>query len=216
MLKPVSRTNLPTVPNDACISIVKRFEGLGDGDLTTVNLDPYMDSVGVWTIGWGHALKQMGAGGLLRGEGLKAQALAMYCGGITKEQACVLLGADLIDAAADVARWLNLYVFPGNKDFTLTNNQHGALTSWFFNLGYKIETLESTLLKRVKAGRWMEVQAEFGKWRMAGGKVERGLVYRRECEAVLFGTPDDEDAEAAIERALKRVRAAKKADGGVV
>lgn len=210
MVKPVSRSNLPTYPNAACESIVKRFEGLGDGDKSTANLDPYMDGVGVWTIGWGHALKHTGTGKLVRGEPQRAQAKALYPNGITLEEAGVLLRADLMDACADVSRWLNLYVFPGNPGFTLTNNQHGALTSWFFNLGYKEATLSSTLLKRVRAGRWAEAQAEFAKWRLAGGKVEKGLVYRRECEAVLFGTPDDEeDVEGVIERTLKRVRAAK-------
>lgn len=209
MLKPVSKTNLPKHPNAAGVSIVKRFEGLGDGDPSTVNLDPYMDSAGVWTIGWGHALKHTGTGKLVRGEPQRNQALALYPNGITKDEAEVLLTADLMDAAADVARWLNLYVFPGNPAFILTNNQHGALTSWFFNLGYKDETVGSTLLKRVRAGRWMEAQGEFGKWRMSGGKVEKGLVYRRACEAALFATPDDEDAEAVIEKTLKRLRAAK-------
>lgn len=212
MYRPVSRLNLPLVPNDACVSLVKRFEGLGDGDPTTVELDPYLDCVGVWTIGWGHALKQNGD--LLRGEGNRAAAKAMYPRGITKEAAENLLRADLMDAAADVNRWLNLYVFPTNKEFTLTNNQHGALASWFFNLGYKDETVNSTLLRRVRAGRWMEAQEEFGKWRLAGGKVSEGIVKRRACEAAVFGLPDGEDAEAMIELVLKRFAAVKK--GGVM
>jgi len=38
------------------LGIIKKFEGLEDGDPTTVNLDPYVCPGGVWTIGWGHAI----------------------------------------------------------------------------------------------------------------------------------------------------------------
>lgn len=206
--RPVSRANLPTTPNDACRDLVKRFEGIADGNPKTVNLDPYMDSVGVWTIGWGHALSQNGE--LLRGEGKRAAAQAMYPAGITMGEAETLLSADLMTGAADVNRWLGERVFPTDSGFTLTNNQHGALCSWFFNLGYKHDTVNSTLLKRVRARKWAEAQAEFPHWRLAGGKVNPGIVIRRACEAAMFGVPDGEDVGAVVESVVARMRAARR------
>lgn len=38
--------------NQAGLDLIKSFEGILDGDPTTVNLDPYLDPVGIWTIGF--------------------------------------------------------------------------------------------------------------------------------------------------------------------
>ena len=34
------------------VDIIKRFEGILDGDPSTVNLEPYLCPAGYWTIGW--------------------------------------------------------------------------------------------------------------------------------------------------------------------
>jgi lysozyme len=46
--------------NQAGLDLVKGFEGIPDGNPETVNIDPYLDPVQIWTIGWGHAIRQNG------------------------------------------------------------------------------------------------------------------------------------------------------------
>ena len=72
---------LRDVPQDA-IELIKAFEGIPDGDPSTVGLDAYICPAGVWTIGWGHAI--MDGGAQLTGPGNKARARALpnsfWCG----------------------------------------------------------------------------------------------------------------------------------------
>lgn len=70
----------------------------------------------------------------------------------------------------------------------LNENQHGALTSFTFNLGAG-NLKKSTLLKKLNAGDYAGAAAEFGKWNKAGGKVLAGLTKRRAAERKLFETP---------------------------
>ena len=79
--------------NQAGLDLIKSFEGIPDGDPTTVNLDPYLDPVGIWTIGWGHAIRD--SRGFLRGKENKRRAFSLYSGGLTLGQAEALLRADL-------------------------------------------------------------------------------------------------------------------------
>ena len=162
--------------NDAGLELVKSFEGIPDGDPTTVNIDPYLDPIGIWTIGWGHAIR-VGAN-YLRGKENRKAAMDLYPGGIRKEQAEHLLRGDLMDACRDVESL---------ADISLTDNQFGALVSFTFNLG-RGNLAKSTLLRKLNAGDYSGAEAEFPKWNKAGGKVLRGLVARRAAEAALFET----------------------------
>ncbi len=60
-----------------------------------------------------------------------------------------------------------------------------ALIDFTFNLGAGA-LKGSTLRKRVNDGDWDAVPAELRKWSRGGGRVLRGLVLRREAEAVLI------------------------------
>ena len=86
--------------NDATVDLIKSFEGIPDGDPSTVNLDPYLDPIGIWTIGWGHAISNGNA--FLRGPANRAFAKSLYPGGLTQEQAEALLRSDLMDTGKDV------------------------------------------------------------------------------------------------------------------
>jgi len=66
-----------------------------------------------------------------------------------------------------------------------TPDRLAALIDFAFNLGAS-NLAASTLRKRVNAGRWADVPAEFRKWNRGGGRVLRGLVLRREAEAALI------------------------------
>jgi lysozyme len=85
--------------NQAGLQLIESFEGL--------RLNSYQDSVGVWTIGYGHTL------------GVKPGQT------ITQQQAQAFLQQDLGVAEAAVNR----------LGLTLTGNQFAALVSFTFNLG---------------------------------------------------------------------------------
>jgi lysozyme len=67
-----------------------------------------------------------------------------------------------------------------------TPERLAALIDFAFNLGVG-RLAASTLRKRVNAGRWADLPAEFRKWNRGGGLVLRGLVLRREAEVALIG-----------------------------
>lgn len=163
--------------NDATVHLIKQFEGVCDGDPTTVNLDPYLDPIGIWTVGWGHAIASGNA--FLRGPSSRALAASLYPGGISMEQAAILLRTDLMDTGRDVL---------GVVMVDLNDNQYGALVSFTFNLGIG-NLRKSTLLRLVNTGVHGGAADEFGKWNRAGGKPMAGLTTRRRAERDLFLTP---------------------------
>jgi len=160
--------------SEAGLELVKSFEGIPDGDPTTVKIDPYLDPIGIWTIGWGHAISV--GGRFLRGKENRKAARNLYPGGITLEQAEELLRGDLLDACRDVASLVKVPV---------SDNQFAALVSFTFNLG-RGNLAKSTLLKKLNGKDYAGAAAEFEKWNKAGGKVLAGLTRRREAEADLF------------------------------
>ena len=114
---------LRDVPQDA-IELIKAFEGIPDGDPSTVNLDAYLCPASVWTIGWGHAV--MDGGAQLKGPAAKARARALYPGGITHGQAEALLRGDLVPRAASVSSLLKVTVDNGKFGWCSTS----VLATW--------------------------------------------------------------------------------------
>lgn len=166
------------------IKLIKRFEGILDGDPTTVNLDPYLCPAGYWTIGWGHVVRDT-KGKMLKGAGAEAKAKAIYPHGITLEEAHSLLVHDVTYVVRDLA-----WVLPLRADALMNNNQFCALVSFVFNIG--IGAFEkSTLLKRLRDGDFADVHRQLMRWTRGGGKVLAGLKRRREAEAKLWNTPED-------------------------
>lgn len=135
--------------SDEGIALIKRFEGL--------RLDAYQDSVGVWTIGYGHTK------GVHQGQSIN---------GSEAEQ---LLRDDLEHFESGVEDMAG----------DCTQGQFDALMSFAFNLG--LGALRgSTLLKLHKLGQHERAAAEFGRWVHAGGRKLAGLVKRRAAEAELY------------------------------
>jgi lysozyme len=163
--------------NQAGLNLIKSFEGCPDGDPSTVNLDAYLDPVGIWTIGWGHAI--VVGGKFLRGSANRATARALYPGGITPDQAEQLLRGDVLDKCRDVEAMVKVPV---------NDNQYAALVSFAFNVG-PANLKNSTLLRRVNEGNFAAAALEFAKWNKSAGKVLAGLTRRRAAEAALFQTP---------------------------
>ena len=163
--------------NQAGLDLIKSFEGILDGNPATANLDPYIDPVGIWTIGWGHAI--VVGKDFLRGKENKAKAFALYPGGLTIAQAETLLRADVMDKCRDVDSLVKV---------SLNDNQYAAVVSFTFNLGVG-NLKQSTLLKKLNAGDFEGAAKEFAKWNKAGGRVLAGLTRRRAAEAELFRRP---------------------------
>lgn len=124
-----------------------------------LRLTAYQCAAGAWTIGWGHT-------------GPTAQPGAR----ITEDAAETLFQADLRRFEAGISELVKV---------PLSDEQHGALVSFAFNVGLA-RLRSSTLLQRLNAGRYDEVPAQLARWVYGGGKVLPGLVNRRAAEAGLW------------------------------
>ena len=133
------------------LALTEQFEGL--------RLTAYQDSVGVWTIGYGHTGSDVHPG------------LA-----ITQQQASELLLKDVASAVAAVNRLVTV---------PLTQNQFDALVDFVFNAGAG-NLAGSTLLRDLNAGNYAGAAAQFPKWVHAGNQILPGLVARRNAELALF------------------------------
>ena len=132
------------------IALIKKFEGC--------ELQSYQDSVGVWTIGYGHTK------GVAKG--LK----------ITQEEAEAMLDTEL----SEYEEYVETLVKVG-----LSQCQFDALVAWTYNLG-PTNLKNSTMLTVLNQARYEDVPSEMKRWNKAGGEVLQGLVRRREAEALLF------------------------------
>jgi lysozyme len=132
------------------ISLIKKFEGC--------ELEAYQDSVGVWTIGYGHTkdVKQGDKINQDEAENLLEEEMPEYEGYIN----------DMVEVS-------------------LEQCQFDALVSWVYNLG-PTNLSSSTLLKVLNEVDYDEVPFQIKRWNKAGGKVLEGLTRRREAEALLF------------------------------
>lgn len=138
-------------------ALCRRFEGL--------HLEPYLDPIGIPTIGYGATFYEDG-----RRVTLKDPA-------ITKERAEALLMWHLRRHFLPEV----MALCPGAD----TPPRIAALLDFTFNLGAG-NLRASTLRRRVNAGLWDEVPAQFMRWNKAGGRVLRGLTRRRQAEVDLL------------------------------
>ncbi|WP_266156493.1 lysozyme [Dyella silvatica] len=145
------------------IALIKRFEGF--------RAQAYRDSVGIWTIGYGHTGPDVTPG------------LS-----IDMAQATALLQADLAQATTAIASLVKV---------PLQQSQFDALTSFTFNLGAKA-LAGSTLLRKLNASDYLGAAAEFERWSQAGGQVLAGLLRRRIAERTLFLAPDTATTATSI------------------
>lgn len=162
----------PRAVNAATVFLVKSFEGIPG--LDTGDIHAYMDPVGIWTIGWGHAISVDGR--FLRGSGDLDKVKALYPDGISEAQAEALLTSDLMQAGSGV---MSVVTAPLNDD------QYGALTSFTLNLGLG-NLRSSTLLKLLNTRDYAGAANQFPRWSYAHGKQLAGLLKRRQAERTLF------------------------------
>jgi len=161
--------------NTRTLNLIKHFESLHDGDLSVIGLTPKLDPVGIWTEGWGHAMRSADGKGFLRGAKDKAAALKR-AKVLTEEDADALLEKDLERFELSVKRLV---------DVPLHENQYGAVVSLVFNIG-EGNFQSSTLLKMLNVSNFKGAALQFERWDKAGGAVLRGLTLRRKAERALF------------------------------
>jgi lysozyme len=162
-------------PIDKALEVIKAFEGILDGDPSTVNLDPYLCPANYWTIGWGHVVLNA-KGKQVKGKSRKSEAYSIYPDGITMQEAEFLLSDDIRRFSTGVSELVHV---------ELKEEQFCALVSFSFNVGIGAFG-KSTLLKYLNQGRYKDVPEQLKRWNKAGGKVLSGLVRRREAEADLW------------------------------
>lgn len=137
--------------NSEGLELIKSFEGC--------RLKAYQDSVGVWTIGYGHT-----------GD------IAVAGREIDQSTADALLCEDLDRFETGVSKLLKVKA---------SSNQFSALVSFSFNVGLS-NLCNSTLLKLLNSSDISGAAGQFERWNKAGGKVLAGLTRRRLAERRLF------------------------------
>ena len=137
-------------------TFIEAFEGL--------SLKAYWDADGkVWTIGYGHT----SAAGPPR----------VYAGMvITEAEADHIEAADLASVEIEVSHLVEV---------ALTQSEFDALISFQFNTGW-LGHPSCSLLRQLNAGNYVAADADFALYDESSGKVLRGLVRRRQGEALMF------------------------------
>ena len=141
------------------IPMIKQFEGL--------RLKPYLDCVGVPTIGYGSTYYVDGTKVTLKDPA------------VTPE-----LAEDILRATVAGTYLPAVLSLCGTLE---RETQAAAILDWTYNLGVG-KLKGSTMRKRILALDWDAVPAEILKWNIAGGSVSAGLTKRRQAEANLFKT----------------------------
>ena len=130
--------------------LIKKWEGL--------RLRSYRDSVGVWTVGWGHT---------------STAKRGMH---ITLDKAEELFKEDIAWAEEAVRTHVKV---------DLKQHEFDALVSFTFNVG-EGAFAKSTLLNKLNKADFDGAASEFLRWVHAGGKKLRGLERRRQDERRYF------------------------------
>ena len=151
------------------INLIKHFEGLHDGNLKEIGLQPKKDPIGIWTEGYGHAMIDS------KGYFIKTKT-APKATISTIKQAEELLKKDLTVYELIIARKIKV---------PLKQQQFDALVSHTYNTGGS-NTLFELINNRASdkdIRTWFET-----KYTTGGGISLPGLVARRKAEAKLYFT----------------------------
>lgn len=189
------------------LRLIQAYEGLGDGDPSTVLLEPYLCPAKVWTVGWGHALTtptgqiiDADVFGSARAAQMARESMDRLFGkqAITKQEADRLLREHIGKYEAGVDRAIGRAA--------CTQAQFDAMTSLCFNIGIgnfatssvaahhragntKIGNISmSALCKASKTKAATSTQAiSFVRWANANNRWMLGLFRRRLAEAMVYG-----------------------------
>ena len=141
---------------DRGLDLIRAFEGF--------RAEPYLDAVGVPTIGYGSTYYPDG------------QRVRLTDPPISEPEARRLMQATLAEFEDGISAALRVGV---------TQSQFDALICWAFNIGVSAAQ-NSTLMKKLNSGDYFGAADQFLRWNKAGGVVLSGLSRRREAERALF------------------------------
>lgn len=141
---------------DRGLDLIRAFEGF--------RAEPYLDAVGVPTIGYGSTYYPDG------------QRVRLTDPPISEPEARRLMQATLAEFEDGISAALRVGV---------TQSQFDALICWAFNIGVSAAQ-NSTLMKKLNSGDYFGAADQFLRWNKAGGVVLSGLSRRREAERELF------------------------------
>lgn len=165
--------------SDKYYRLVKYCEGLHDGNLKLIGLQPKMDPIGIWTQGYGHAIFINGKP--LIGKENEKLAFDSY---ILKDEseALKLLESDTLTREVQL----------NDLKLNLNQNQFDALLDFVYNLNITY-LKQSTLYKKCLVNPHdISIYDEFLKWDKAkiNGELKPlpGLTKRRKLEAELYFT----------------------------
>jgi len=154
------------------IDLIKHFEGLHDGDLKVIGLQPKMDPIGIWTEGYGRAMRDS-KGNFIKGSINKKLA---YSRQTIKTE---------LEAQNALRQDLQVYENIVMRKITvpLKQQQFDALVSHTYNTGGS-----NTLFKLVnKNSNSPEIKTWFEtKYISASGVPLAGLVARRKAESKIY------------------------------
>lgn len=154
------------------LDLVKAFESCMEAVKSRPGFfKPYIDAVGVLTIGWGHTNHHLPR---FDGKSVWSQA-----------ECDAALAGDM----GTFERWV-----AGLAKVPLKQCEFDALVSWSFNTG---GPATATLWKKLNAGNKAAIPAELAKWNRGGGKVLAGLTRRRKAEGLMFAGKVDEALKVA-------------------
>lgn len=158
--------------NKAGIELIKAFESLHDGDKNTPGLQPKMDPIGIWTEGYGRAMRGKD-GKFLKGASNKALAYKLRTIKTVAEAEAALISdlrayEDIVDRKVKV---------------NINDNQRAALVSHTYNTGGSATLFDLVNDDAQKAViyNWFTT-----KYITADGVKLNGLIRRRKAEADLY------------------------------
>lgn len=149
------------------VSLIKHFESLHDGDLKEIGLQPKKDPIGIWTEGYGRAMRDE-HGNFLKGAKMPKPTI------ISESMALLAL-------ANDLRAYENIV---NNKvKVPLKQCQFDALVSHTYNTGGSntLFNLINNEANDESIKKWFET-----KYITGGGKVLKGLIERRKAESKLY------------------------------
>ena len=163
--------------SDKLIKMLQHHEG--------VRYKPYRCPAQLWTIGVGHVMYPEQARMILKAGRLQDPTAKTRMDMELRPEDNREFSKEEVDGIlkSDLARFeRGVHTYCGNN---LTQGMFDGLVSFAFNLG--LGTLQrSTLRQKVLRGDKEGAAEEFLKYTMAGGKVLKGLVNRRNDERALF------------------------------
>lgn len=161
--------------NQKGLDIIRFYESLHDGNLKKIGLQPKLCPAGVWTEGYGRAMR-----------GKDGKFLTIK--NTTQEQAEKLATIHTVEQA-EKALLEDTKIFSDRiRNFfkvEISQNMFSALVSFSYNLGENA-LRTSTLLKKINLKDFKGASEEFIRWNKGKGKVLPGLTARRLSEKNLF------------------------------